>query len=113
MTITRERDWYVITEQPSPAPRLVHPEGCAALHIVLVTVHLGSRSCEIFRMDWISTSYNDDNDNHDDNDDDWRSGRGARRRGARGQLYVIMMTRMIVTPVMMMNNDSNYSNDDE
>ena len=27
-----------IAEQPAPAPRLAHPEGRAALHIVLVTV---------------------------------------------------------------------------
>ena len=34
----RERDWYFIAEQPAPAPHLAHPEGCAALRIVLVTV---------------------------------------------------------------------------
>ena len=34
----RERDWYVIAEQPAPAPRRARPEGCAALRIVLVTV---------------------------------------------------------------------------
>ena len=32
------RDWYVIAEQPAPAPHLAHPERCAALRIVLVTV---------------------------------------------------------------------------
>ena len=32
------RDWYFITEQPAPAPHLAHPEGCAAIRIVLVTV---------------------------------------------------------------------------
>ena len=31
-------DWCFITEQPAPAPHLAHPEGCAALRIVLVTV---------------------------------------------------------------------------
>ena len=34
----RVRDRYVIAEQPAPAPHLAHPEGCAALRIVLVTV---------------------------------------------------------------------------
>ena len=29
---------YFIAEQPAPAPQLAHPEGCAALRIVLVTV---------------------------------------------------------------------------
>jgi len=43
-----ERDWYVIAEQPAPAPHLAHPEGCADLHIVLVTVPRVSRSCEHF-----------------------------------------------------------------
>jgi len=41
-----KRDWYFIAEQPAPAPHPAHPEGCAALHIVLVTVPRGSRSCE-------------------------------------------------------------------
>jgi len=41
------RDWYVTAEQPTPAPR-AHPEGCAALRIVLVTVPRVSRSCEHF-----------------------------------------------------------------
>jgi len=31
------RDLYFIAEQPAPAPHLAHPEGCAALSIVLVT----------------------------------------------------------------------------
>ena len=44
-----EREWYFIAEQPAPA----HPEECAALRIVLVTVALAS----ISRMDSISTSY--------------------------------------------------------
>jgi len=26
-----QREWYVIAEQPAPAPHLAHPEGCAAL----------------------------------------------------------------------------------
>jgi len=42
------RDWYFIAEQPAPAPHLAHPEGCAALRIVLVTVPRVSRSCEHF-----------------------------------------------------------------
>ena len=41
-------DWYLIAEQPAPAPHLAHPEGCAALLIVLVTVPRVSRSCENF-----------------------------------------------------------------
>ena len=41
-------DWYLIAEQPVPAPDLAHPEGCAALRIVLVTVPRVSRSCEHF-----------------------------------------------------------------
>ena len=43
-----QRDWYFIAEQPAPAPHLAHPEGCAALRIVLVTVPRVSRSCELF-----------------------------------------------------------------
>ena len=42
------RDWYFTAEQPAPAPHLAHPEGCAALRIVLVTVPRVSRSCEHF-----------------------------------------------------------------
>ena len=42
------RDSYFIAEQPAPAPHLAHPEGCAALRIVLVTVPRVSRSCEHF-----------------------------------------------------------------
>ena len=42
------RDWYRIAEQPAPAPHLAHPEGCAALRIVLVTVPRVSRACEHF-----------------------------------------------------------------
>ena len=42
------RDWYFIAEQPVPAPHLAHPEGRAALRIVLVTVPRVSRSCEHF-----------------------------------------------------------------
>ena len=45
------RDWYFIAEQPAPAPHLAHPEhpeGCAALRVVLVTVPRVSRSCELF-----------------------------------------------------------------
>ena len=42
------RDWYFIAEQPAPAPQLAHPEACAALRIVLVTVPRVSRSCGHF-----------------------------------------------------------------
>jgi hypothetical protein len=42
------RDWYFIAKQPAPAPHLAHPEGCAALRIVLVTVLRVSHSCEHF-----------------------------------------------------------------
>ena len=34
---------YFIAEQPAPAPHLTHPEGCAALCIVLVAVPRVSR----------------------------------------------------------------------
>jgi len=44
----KRRDWYFIAEQPAPAPHLAHPEGCAALRIVLVTVPRVCRSCEPF-----------------------------------------------------------------
>ena len=37
--------WYCIAERPVPALHLAHPERCAALRIVLVTL---SRSCEHF-----------------------------------------------------------------
>jgi len=43
-----QRDWYDIAEQPAAAPHLAHPEGCAALRIVLVTVPRVSHSCEQF-----------------------------------------------------------------
>ena len=46
--LARQRDLYFIAEQPAPAPHLAHPEGCAALRIVLVTVPRVSRSCEQF-----------------------------------------------------------------
>ena len=36
-----EKDWYFVAEQPAPAPHLAHPEGCAALRSVLVTVPRG------------------------------------------------------------------------
>ena len=42
------KDWYFIAEQPAPAQHLAHPEGCAALRIVLVTVSRVSCSCENF-----------------------------------------------------------------
>ena len=41
-----QRDWYGIAEAPAPAPRLAHPEGFAALRIVVVTVPRVSRCCE-------------------------------------------------------------------
>ena len=34
-----QKDWYGIAEQPALAPHIAHPEGCAALRIVLVTVY--------------------------------------------------------------------------
>jgi len=37
-----------VSKQPAPAPHLAHPEGCAALRIVLVTVPRVARSCEHF-----------------------------------------------------------------
>ena len=42
------RDLYFIAEQPAPVPHLAHPEGCAALRIVPVTVPRVSRTCEHF-----------------------------------------------------------------
>jgi len=42
------KDWYFIAERPAPAPHLAHPEGCAALRIVLATVPRASRSCAHF-----------------------------------------------------------------
>ena len=44
----QQRDSYFIAEQAAPAPHRAHPEGCAALRIVLVTVPRVSRSCEYF-----------------------------------------------------------------
>ena len=44
MLCPAQGDWYFIAEQPAPA----HPEGCAALRIVLFTVPRVSRSCEHF-----------------------------------------------------------------
>ena len=43
-----QRDWYVIAGQQAPAPHLAHPEGRAAIRIVLVAVPRVSRSCEHF-----------------------------------------------------------------
>ena len=37
-----------MAEQPVPAPHRAHPEGCAVLRIVLVTVPRVSRACEHF-----------------------------------------------------------------
>ena len=42
------RDWCFISEQAAPALHFAHPEGCAALRIVLVTVPRVSRFCEHF-----------------------------------------------------------------
>ena len=39
---------FLFYEQPAPASHFAHPEGCAALRIVLVTVPRTSRSCEHF-----------------------------------------------------------------
>jgi len=46
--LPEEGDWYFIAEQPAPAPHLAHPEGCAALRIVLGTVPRVSHSYEHF-----------------------------------------------------------------
>ena len=43
-----QRDWYLISGQPAPAPHLAHPEVCAALRIVPVNVPRVSRSCDHF-----------------------------------------------------------------
>ena len=43
-----KRHWCLSAEQPAPAPPLANPHGCAALRIVLITVPLVSRSCELF-----------------------------------------------------------------
>ena len=53
----KERDRYFIAEEPAPAPHLAHPDGCAALRIVLVTVPRVSHFYEKNRMDSIFTSY--------------------------------------------------------
>ena len=45
----KARSSYLIAEQPAPVPRLAHPDGCAVLRTVLVTVPRVSRSCENFR----------------------------------------------------------------
>jgi hypothetical protein len=41
-------DWYLIAEQPAPAPLPARPEGCAALRAVLDPVPRVSRSCAHF-----------------------------------------------------------------
>ena len=46
--VRAREEWYFIAELPVPAPHLTHPEGCAALRIVLITVPHASRSCEHF-----------------------------------------------------------------
>jgi len=43
-----QRDWYVVAQKPAPELHLAHPQGRAALLIVLVTVPRVSRSCEHF-----------------------------------------------------------------
>ena len=55
---TRQRDWYFVDEQPASAPHLAHPEGCAAIRSVLVTVPRVSRSCERFPGESISQEQN-------------------------------------------------------
>ena len=40
-----ERDWYLIAKQAAQELHLAHPEGCAALRIVLVTVPPASICC--------------------------------------------------------------------
>ena len=40
------RDWYFIAEQPASGPHLAHPEECAVLHTLLVTVPCVSRACD-------------------------------------------------------------------
>ena len=45
---SEQRDQYFIAEEPAPAPHLAHPEGCAAMRIVLVNVPRVNRSCEHF-----------------------------------------------------------------
>ena len=40
--------FHFMAEQPAPAPHFAHPEGYAALRIVLVTVPRVSRTCEHF-----------------------------------------------------------------
>jgi hypothetical protein len=47
-TSVGQRDWYLLAEQPAPAPHLALPGGCAALRIVLVIVPCVRRSCEHF-----------------------------------------------------------------
>ena len=42
------QDWYFIADQPAPAPHLAHPEGCAALCMVLVTEPRVRCSCGHF-----------------------------------------------------------------
>ena len=42
------RDWYSIAEKPAPALHLAHPEGCAALRILLVAVPRVRHSFEHF-----------------------------------------------------------------
>ena len=43
---TSKRGRCLIAQQPAPAPHLAHPEGYAALRIVLITLPCVSRSCE-------------------------------------------------------------------
>ena len=42
--VRASRYWRFIAEQPVPAPHLAHPEGCATLRVVLITVPRVSRS---------------------------------------------------------------------
>ena len=47
-TMNPKKVWYLIAEKTAPAPHFTHPERCAALRDVLVTVPRASRSCEHF-----------------------------------------------------------------
>ena len=46
-----KRDSYFIAEQPAPAPQLAHPEGCAALRVVLLLCPVSAALASFFRMD--------------------------------------------------------------
>ena len=48
MVVSMKRARYSIAEEPAPALHCAHPQECAALRIVLVTVPRDRRSCEHF-----------------------------------------------------------------